>query len=160
MRRFIVVWTAILAWGMGLPSLGLAAGGLIHASNLKADAGDAAKRQIPVLILFTSPGCHFCEQVKREYLVPMQKDPAYRKKVIIRELEVGSTRPLTLFDGTKSTEGAFAADQKVFMVPTIKVFDARGTEASEPIIGLLTPDYYFGYIESAIEEGARKVRGK
>jgi hypothetical protein len=90
----------------------------------------------------------------------MQKGPAWRKKVIIRELEVGSNRPLALFDGTKSTEGAFAAENKVFMVPTVKVFDTRGQEAAEPIVGLLIPDYYFGYIQNAIEEGTRKVRGK
>ena len=31
--------------------------------------------------------------------------------------------------------------------------------ASETIVGLLTPDYYFGYLEAAIDEGVRKVRG-
>jgi hypothetical protein len=65
-----------------------------------------------------------------------------------------------LFDGTKSTAGAFAAEHKVFMVPTIKVFDTKGQETGEPIIGLLIPDYYFGYIQNAIEEGTRKIRGK
>jgi thioredoxin-related protein len=160
MQRFILVWAAILAWGISLPATSLAAGGLVHARDFKADAREAARRQVPVLVLFTSPGCHYCEQVKRDYVGPLHKDPAYRNKVIIRELEVGSTRPLVLFDGTKSTEGAFAAEHKVFMVPTIKVFDTRGEEASEPIIGLLSPDYYFGYIQNAIDDGMRKVRGK
>jgi thioredoxin-related protein len=160
MKRYAVLWAFILACVWSLPGAVLAAGGLPKARDFKADAADAAKRQIPILVLFTSPGCHFCDQVKRDYLGPMQKDPAWRKKVIIRELEVGSNRPLALFDGTKSTEGAFAAENKVFMVPTVKVFDTRGQEAAEPIVGLLIPDYYFGYIQNAIEEGTRKVRGK
>jgi hypothetical protein len=46
------------------------------------------------------------------------------------------------------------------MVPTIKVVDAQGKELAKPIVGLLTPDYYFGYIESAIDEGLEKIRGK
>jgi thioredoxin-related protein len=160
MRLLIVVWAAILAWGMSLPAMSLAAGSLVDARDFKTDSREAARRQIPILVLFTSPGCHYCEQVKRDYLTPMQKDAAYRKQVIIRELEVGSTRPLVLFDGTKSTAGAFAAEHKVFMVPTIKVFDTKGQETGEPIIGLLIPDYYFGYIQNAIEEGTRKIRGK
>jgi thioredoxin-related protein len=160
MKRFVFVWAVILACGLGLSGTSLAASGLTRARDFKADASDAAKRRIPILVLFTSPGCHFCEQVKRDYLLPMQKDPAWRKKVIIRELEVGSTRPLVLFDGSKSTEGAFAADHKVFMVPTVKVFDTRGQETGDAIVGLLIPDYYFGYIQNAIEEGTRKVRGQ
>jgi thioredoxin-related protein len=160
MRLLIVVWAAILACGICLPAKSLAAGSLVHVGDFKADAREAAKRQIPILVVFTSPGCHYCDRVKREYLAPMLKDPTYRKQVIIRELEVGSSRPLTLFDGSKSTEGAFAAEHKVFMVPTIMVFDTRGEATSEPIIGLLTPDYYFGYIQNAINDGLSKVRGK
>jgi len=40
------------------------------------------------------------------------------------------------------------------------VFDTKGADASEAIVGLLSPDYYFGYLEAAIDEGIRKVRGK
>ena len=90
----------------------------------------------------------------------MHKDPAYRKKVLIREVTVGATTPLTGFDGASTTEGAFAAAHKVFMVSTVKVLDTHGNDTAEAIVGLLTPDYYFGYLEAAIEEGLRKVRGK
>jgi hypothetical protein len=39
------------------------------------------------------------------------------------------------------------------------VFDTHGVAASEAIVGLLIADYYFGYLEAAIDEGVRKVRG-
>ena len=158
MTRLIAAWALILAWGMTLPGAARAASGLVHAKNFQADARDAAQRQVPILVVFTSPTCAYCERVKREYLVPMHKDPAYRKKVIIREVTVGAPAPLTEFDGSTTTEGAFAAAHQVFMVPTIKVFDARGNDAGDAIVGLLTPDYYFGYLEAAIDEGLRKVR--
>jgi len=137
-----------------------AASGLVHASNFNADAKLATQRQVPILIVFTSPGCHYCDRVKQEYLVPMHKDPAYRKRAIIREVTVGATTPLTGFDGAATTEGAFAAAHKVFMVPTIKVLTPQGGDTGEAIVGMLTPDYYFGYLEAAIEEGLRTVRGK
>jgi thioredoxin-related protein len=160
MRRLLAAWALILAWGLPLSGPAGAAAGLVHAKNFQADARDAARRKVPLMLIFTSPGCHYCERVKREYLIPMQKDAAYRKKALIREVTMGATTPLTDFDGTATTEGAFAAAQKVFMVPTVKVLDPQGADASEAIVGLLTPDYYFGYLEAAIDEGLRKVRGK
>jgi thioredoxin-related protein len=140
------------------PGPARAAGGLVHATNFQTDARTASSRKTPVMVIFTSPGCHYCERVKHDYLIPMNKDKAYRNKVIIREVTVGSSTPLTDFDGSKTTEGAFAAAHKVFMVPTVKVLDLKGQDAAEPIVGLLTADYYFGYLEAAIDEGLGKVR--
>jgi thioredoxin-related protein len=158
--RQLAAWTLILAWGMLLTAPAGAAAGLVHAKNFQADAKTAAKRRVPVMVLFTTPSCPYCDQVKREYLVPMHKDPSYRDRVIIREVTVNATTPLVGFDGTRTTEGAFAAANKVFMVPTVMVFDTQGAATSEAIVGLLIPDYYFGYLEAAIDEGLVKVRGK
>lgn len=155
-----LILSAILAWALALPMPGLAADNLPHARNFKADSKLASQKQIPILVVFTRPDCHFCHRVKTEFLQPMLKDPAYKNKVLIREVEAGSQSPLTLFDGKPGTEGEFAAENKVFMVPTIKVFDAQGHEVTEPIVGLLTPDYYFGYIDAAVSEGLRKMRGQ
>jgi thioredoxin-related protein len=160
MTRRDAVRALILACGLALSGTAGAAVGLVQAQDFKADAHTAAQRKVPILVIFTSPGCHYCERVKNEYLIPMYKDPAYRKRALIREVTVGATTPLTDFDGAATTEGAFAAEHKVFMVPTVKVLDARGGDTGEAIVGLLTPDYYFGYLEAAIDEGGRKVRGK
>ena len=165
MRRLIAPWmlvfqVTILAWGLALTGAASAADGLVHASNFMADGKLAVQRKVPILVVFTSPGCHYCERVKQDYLLPMHKDPAYRKRVIIRELTVGATTPLTGFDGVATTEGAFAATHKVFIVPTVKVLTPQGDDSGEAIVGMLTADYYFGYLEAAIDEGGRKVRGK
>mgnify|MGYP003669822743 CR=1 FL=1 len=160
MTRLIAACALILAWGMPLSGAASAGNELVHARNFKMDSREASQKKIPVMVLFSSPECHYCEQVKRIYLTPMQKDPAYRNRVIIREVTVGSTSPLTDFKGVTTTEAAFAALNKVILVPTVKVFDTRGNEASEAIVGLLLADYYFGYLEAAIEEGTRKIRGK
>ena len=160
MARLIAVWALILAWGLMLPGAARAADRLVHAKNFQADAQAAAKRRVPVMVLFTTPSCPYCDQVKREYLVPMHNDRANRNRVIIREVTVNATTPLTGFDGKITTEGAFAAASKVFMVPTVMVFDTQGTATSDAIVGLLIPDYYFGYLEAAIDEVLKKVRGK
>lgn len=160
MTRLIAAWALILAWGLAPSGPARAADGLVHAKNFQADARAAAARKVPFMVIFTSPGCHYCERVKNEFLIPMHKDKAYRNKAVIREVTIGASTPLVDFDGTKTTEGAFAAAHKVFMVPTVKVLDLQGDDAAEAIVGLLTPDYYFGYLEAAIDEGLRKTRGK
>lgn len=160
-RRGVLV-ALILAWGLMLPGAGSAAEAsedtLVQATDFRADGREAAARQIPILLLFTSPGCHYCERAKREYLVPMQHDPAYRKRVIIREVSVGNVTPLTDFDGSITTESAYAAAHKVFVTPTVKVLDPRGRSTGDAIVGLLIADYYFGYLESAIDQGLAKTR--
>lgn len=158
--RQIAAWALILAWGLTLSGAARAADSLVHAKDFQADARTAAKRQVPVLVVFTTPHCPYCERVKHDYLIPMHKDPAYRKRVIIREVTIGTTDPMTDFDGTPTTEGAFAAAHKIFMVPTVQVFDTQGNGVGDPIVGLLIPDYYFGYLENAIDAGVSKVRGK
>ena len=160
MARQIAVWALILAWGLMLPGAARAADKLVHAKDFQADARTAAKRQVPIMVLFTTPECSYCERVKREYLIPMHKDPAYRSRVMFREVTMGATSALTGFDGKPTTEGAFAASHNVFMVPTVMVFDTHGMTTSDPIVGLLIPDFYFAYLEAAIDEGGRKVRGK
>ena len=158
MMRMFAVWTLILAWGLALTGPASAMDSLVQAKNFHADARTAAQRQVPIMVVFTSPTCPYCERAKREYLVPMHMDPSYHSRVVIREINIDSTARLTGFDGKPTTEGAFARANKVSIVPTVMVFDPRGAATSEAIVGLLIADYYFGYLEAAIDEGMRKVR--
>ena len=160
MTRLIIVVTAILAWGAAPPAMAQPADNLPAAKSFEADSKLAAAKKIPILVLYTSPGCPFCERAKSEYLVPMLKDPAYKNKVIMREVDITSQSPLTLYNGSTSTGAAFAAQHKVAIVPTIKVINAQDAEVAEPIVGLLIPDYYFGYIDSAISGGIQKMRAQ
>lgn len=156
-RQLIV---GILAWALVLPALAANREDVPMADNLQAEGRQAERRGVPIMLVFTSPFCVYCDRVKAEYLGPMVDDPAYRDKVIIRQIEAGGEIALIGFDGRKTTHGAYAASQKIVMVPTIKVVDARGRELAEPIVGFLTPDYYFGYIQAAMEEGLKKMHSR
>jgi thioredoxin-related protein len=150
----------ILAWALALPVLAAGHADVPMADSLQADAKDAQTRKVPIMLVFTSPYCPYCERVKTQYLGPMADDPAYRDKVIIRQIEAGSDWTLVGFDGKKTTHGAYAASQKIALVPTVKVVDAQGKDLAKPIVGFLTPDYYFGYIQDAMEEGLKKMQAK
>lgn len=149
---------AILAWALVLPVLAANREDVPMADNLQAEGKLAESRRVPIMLIFTSPFCIYCDRVKAEYLGPMVDDPAYRDKVIIRQIEAGGDIALVGFDGRKTTHGAYAASQKIVMVPTIKVVDAQGRELAKPIVGFLTPDFYFGYIEAAMDEGLKKMQ--
>jgi thioredoxin-related protein len=158
MKRALLL-CPILAWALTTPALAASEiKDVPHSRDLKSDSKLAAVHQAPLMVLFSSPGCHFCATVKSEYLIPMLKDAAYKGKVVIRQVEVGSDTVLNGFNGKKLTEGEFAADLKVFMVPTVKVFDAKGREVARGIVGLLTEDFYQGYLDMAIEEGSQNIR--
>ena len=159
MKRALLLLLPILAWALTTPAQ--AAGefkDVPHSRDLRADSKLAASHQAPLMVVFTSPGCHYCAKVKSEYLVPMLNDVAYKDKVVIRQVQVGSDTELKGFDGKKLTEGEFAADLNVFMVPTVKVFDAKGREVAKGIVGLLTEDFYQGFLDMAIEEGSKNIR--
>ena len=160
MIRLITLLTAILAWSTAPLAAAEPVDNLPPAKNFESDSKLAAAKKIPILVLYTSPGCQFCHRAKSEYLVPMLKDPAYKNKVIMREVDITSQSPLTLYNGSKSTGAEFAAQHKVTIVPTIKVMDAQGAELADPIVGLLIADYYFGYIDSAITAGLQKMRAQ
>jgi thioredoxin-related protein len=130
------------------------------ARNLALESRPAAKRQIPVLLVFTAPHCAYCKRVLEDYLIPMAKDPAARKRVVMRQIELGNEGTLIGFDGKETSHMEFASDQRVFLAPTVMFFDARGNALTRPIVGLLSPDFYGGYLEAGIEEATRLIRGK
>lgn len=158
MTRLITLLVAILTWGTVTHAAAQPVDSLPIARSFEADSKLAAAKKIPILVLYTSPGCPFCHRAKSEYLLPMLNDPAYKNKVIMREVDITSQSPLTLFNGRKSTGAEFAAQHKVVIVPTIRVINAQDKEMADPIVGLLIPDFYFGYIDSAITSGIQKMR--
>jgi len=160
MKLGIRLLCVILAWittGWG-QAQGDAAIPVVQDFTLEARA--AQTRQLPILVLFMSPDCSYCERVLQEFLLPMQRNAEYRSKVIMRQVDVGSDDNLRDFTGAVTTQMAYAGRNKVQMVPTIKLFDAQGRELTQALVGLSTPDFYGGYLDQAIDEALAKVRAE
>jgi thioredoxin-related protein len=125
--------------------------------TLEATAAQAKK--VPILVMFTRRNCAFCTQVLQEFLLPMRRNAEYESKVIMRQVDVGSSATLRTFSGKATTHARFARENRIKLTPTIKLFDAEGHELTEPLIGLTTPDYYGGFLDQRIDEALAKVRG-
>lgn len=158
--KFAALFTvAILAW-MGMSPVWADDPAIPYSRSLKADVKEARARGVPLLVMFTSPYCTYCDQVLNEFLLPTLRNPEYASKVLMRKVEVGSERSLIDFNGKPTTHAAFAVFNSVMLSPTIIVFDHQGKEASKPIVGLGPVDYYGGFLDDAINEGLARVHAQ
>ena len=131
---------------------------LTEADDLAAAGALAKERKVPMLLFFNRVGCPYCERALREFLVPMEKDPANTARVVFRQVEIDKQDRMVDFKGDVTTHRKFAQRYKIRLTPTIWFVDGDGNTLAEPIIGLRTPDYYGYYLEQAIDESLKKVR--
>jgi thioredoxin-related protein len=150
----------ILAWFAAAGVQAESAVQVPFAQDFAREAKAAEAKKVPILVLFSRPDCRYCDQVLEEFLLPMQRNPEYRTKVIMLQVQVGGNAPLRDFAGKRTTHGRFARDHRVQLAPTIALFDAGGKELTEPLIGLTTPDYYGGFLDQRIDQALAKVRAK
>lgn len=154
----ITFFAAILAC-LWLPATqALERGKLPIASDLRVEAKIAREKQIPILILFSAPDCDYCSRVREEFLIPTTYNTAYDDKVIMLEVENSSPARLIDFDGRATTHAEFAAKYRAGFAPIVKFIDAKGREVAEPIIGLVTVDYYGGFMDQGIDKAIAKIR--
>ena len=151
-----LIAASILAW---LPQPSGAAGGVLAAAaDLAGDAGQMRRSRLPLLVLYSQAGCSWCEKLRREYLEPMQRDPAYRDRVLLRQVDIDSTGPLADFSGRSTTHAEFARREGVRFTPTVVVYGPDGRRLAEPIVGVGVADLYGAYLDQAIERALSRLR--
>lgn len=128
-----------------------AASGLDDAVDLAADGRKAARLGAPILVFYSEDGCPYCRTVAELYLEPMQARDPYAGRLVIRVVHTRRRADLRDFAGRATSHAAFAADQGVNFTPAIRLYDAHGQELVPALVGYTTPDFYAGYLESAIE---------
>ncbi|MEP7084884.1 MAG: thioredoxin fold domain-containing protein, partial [Betaproteobacteria bacterium] len=135
-----------------------AAAALPAAANFVADGAIAGERRVPILLFFNRVGCPYCERALREYLGPMQNDPAYAGRVMFRHVEIDKPKPLVDFAGNATSHREFASRYKIRLTPTIWFVDRAGNTLAEPIVGLPTLDFFGAYLDQRISDSLVKLR--
>lgn len=128
------------------------------AVDLAADAAASRARRVPILLLFDREDCPYCERALREHLVPMSREAPWLDDALFRQVEVDRATPSIDFDGGATTHRALAARYRVTLTPTIVVVDAAGVALADPVVGLLTADFYGAYLDEALRTGLAKLR--
>ncbi len=130
---------------------------IAFASDLQKDGRIAAQKHVPILIIFTSRDCHYCETVMNSFLLPMQRNPEYTRKVMMRRVEISNDSKLIGFDGAVTTQKAYAASQKARFTPTVVVYTPSGVPAADALVGLGPEEYYGSYLDGLIDAGVAKT---
>ena len=127
------------------------------ARDLRADARLVRERRIPFVILFSLPRCPYCSEVRRSHLLPMLRDPAQARRAVIRQVNLGSDERLIGFDGASLTHDAVARAHGVRAAPVVAFWNDKGQPIADPLSGMLLPDFYSAYLESALQAATARV---
>ena len=120
--------------------------------NFQLLAEQAEDKAIPIMVLFSSRHCDYCEFVKREYLSPMQRGGEYDSKAVIRVVETDVGDELHDFNGELIDTDVFSERYNIQFIPTVVFMDAKGRELSKRIVGIGNEDFYGGSLDEGIEE--------
>ena len=140
------------------PWVALDASELSRAADLRAEAGAAARTGQPLIVIYSRDDCRFCQTIKREHLAPMAADTRRGKRPVIREISQDRETPLIDFNGQATTHAAFAAREKIKLVPVVAFYGPNGRKLAEPIVGARLPDFYQSYLDDAIDQASRQLK--
>ena len=136
------------------------AGAVRIASDLQQDASTSRQADLPILLIYTAKYCHYCDEVMAGVFNPIAADPAYRERLVLREVRIDSNRSLVGFKGNVTSHRSFATDRGITIIPTLEFLDSAGLQVSGPLVGVSIPDYYSAYVDSGIEQAIQNLRAR
>lgn len=141
-------WVAAgLALGLGLAGLAQAETYLPPARDLQSTAAQAATRHQPVVVMFSLPGCTYCERLRKSTYQWLVKDG-----YVVRQVEMDSSDRLLGFDGKPTTGKALARHYGVKLAPTVLFLGPGGREVAERLEGAGQPDFYGAFVDRALKQ--------
>jgi thiol-disulfide isomerase/thioredoxin len=153
-RRAVLLAAAALACAPGARAADRTT--LPPIDDLRALAAESARTGAPVIVLFSTPGCPYCREVRQNYLVPRAVEQQRRvPQYIVREVDITSRRRIGALDGQILTEAQFADRHGVGMVPVVMAFDASWRPLGEPLVGLDRAGFYESYLERLVADALR-----
>ena len=155
-RKWLVVsLTTIL---LGMVCIGPQAAGVPLAIDLHREGRQAEQLCIPVLLEFAADHCEYCTLLEQEVLNPTLLNRDYERRVLMRKLVIDRSTQLRDFDDTPVTAAELASRYQVFVTPTLLFVDSHGRELAERMVGVMTLDFYGGYLDQAMEASSAKLR--
>ncbi|HEX5639978.1 MAG TPA: thioredoxin fold domain-containing protein [Burkholderiaceae bacterium] len=152
------------AWVLAARATAQSAGAESHlppVEDLRTLLAQVRARRVPLLVLFSTPGCPYCIEVRRNYLTPRVAEQAAlpAPTVLIREVDITSRAVLLDAQGRRTTQAEFAAQFGVRVVPVVALFDERAQLLGDPLVGIDRSGFYDAYLSRAIEAAQGKLRG-
>lgn len=151
-----ILFTGAFLWA-GLA--GVHAGtGVPVSDSLYADAAQAGRDKLPIMLVFTGVVCSYCDELEEEIIQPMLRGGEYTDTVIIRKLVVDNGSRVTDFSGQRIDTADLAHEYGVFVTPTILFVDPDGYQLAERMVGINTVEMFGWYLDQCIESALLRLR--
>jgi len=121
-------------------------------ASWKAVLAESRATGRPIVLMFSSVGCAWCELVRRDHLRYLARDQQ-ELGVIVVELDLLDRKPFK--DG--ETPADIAKALGVRFAPTVAFLGPDG-EVAERLIGYQSADFYGAYLGDRIAEAAAKLK--
>lgn len=131
---------------------------LAAATDLQALAAESSRTRAPIILLFSTPGCPFCAEVRSQYLAPRLAASPGAPRLLVREIDITSRARLVDAEGRVTTQAELADRFGVRMVPVVMALDTRGRPLGEPLVGLDRSGFYESYLQSLIDRAQRQFQ--
>lgn len=129
-------------------------------TDIRETARLAKTSNLPILMMFGTDECPYCQLLKEDFLIPMIISGDYTDKVILREVHVASRSDIIDFSGKNISISDFAERYKVRLFPTMVFIDTNGQVLVNNIIGITTPSLFGGTLDDHIDRAFSLVRKK
>ncbi|CAN8140108.1 Thioredoxin fold domain-containing protein [uncultured Thiomicrorhabdus sp.] len=155
--------TFIAGLALGLSSLSV---------NVQADAGDvlplavdlqkageiSAKNNVPVVIFATATWCNYCKKLEQNILYPLLQTTDLEDYGHFSQLVLDKSHwMMKNFDGTEIEMKTLGPKMGVIVAPTTLIFDSKGNQIADPIIGLTLEEFYPGNLEKALNQALKNL---
>jgi thioredoxin-related protein len=156
-RLLLLAIVALLATSVAADPAGGSKGetALVRVTDLLQDGKAAGSTRIPIVLLFSLPGCPHCEVVRRSHLGPLSREVPLR--ALVREIDTQSDQPMTGFDGRPTTHAKFAKAAGVNLTPVVNFYTPNGERIGDGLVGALLEDFYAGYLETALLSASTRL---
>jgi thioredoxin-related protein len=127
--------------------------------DLQAEARLSRERHLPMLVMFASETCTYCQYIDKHFLKPMIISGKYNDKVLIRVIYIDSLDTVRDFSGKPVPVEDLAASYHVKLTPTVLFLGPNGEELAPRMIGISSPDFYGTYLDQHIDQARAKLSG-
>ena len=147
----IARYKVILVLGFFISGPPLFAANLEKLTDWQVIEGDAAQRQVPVVLLIDQSGCNYCERLKQDIIEPVLKRQGNHQKAIIRYISIDDDESIVDQTGTVVESHMFARRFGMEITPTVLFLDENARQLAQPLVGYSGDDFYLYYLDKAIE---------
>lgn len=124
------------------------------ADSLPDELAQALKKNQPLVVMVSLPGCPFCVVARDNYLGPMHE----QQGLPVVQVDMRSQRPVRDLKGRNVTHDALSRSWGIRIAPTVLFFGPGGVEVAERLVGGYIPDFYGAYLDERLQQARASLR--